>query len=777
MSAKIRMIKSNILKNKGTKLFSKTISSKFFHPKKKSKYKNEFTMTKSTKFSDNNITKDIPSSKQSIFDLKSNKNNDDCFSLDLEDFHKNFLLNKNKDNKKYMLYTINNFNTRNNNYLYSPNNDSNTKKVINLKKYPASSSFLKSSTEYQSKIMPLILKNNLNKKYSDNIDKNSFFSSNYVENIFNEDNNSKDNKNLKSFQDNQIKHKMFNIINFKNIENYENNNENFNLKNSKENKNFNIFKTYNSIRNNKNYLNFDFSISKEINKDGINNKKDKNNNKTKIFYGRNNPSLNDKLAYPNYHRSVRIETSQEFFYKTKINILNNYRKYLNQNSYLKNISKKELDIERELIQEKNIKAFKVLFSIEQKTQENYLQFLHKKYRDVQDENGRLIKDKFDIASDIEKIKNKINKGIATLRDGFSKKYFIICVKNHTLSPQNFNIEDFKELENDKLKLSEDYYLNYIKKSRRTKSFRKQSVSNVIFNPFQIRKFQEHSLTKNTNQNPSSKKRSKDLEYLNLVKRKKASVVLKTANFQKKRRVIDSIEEFFDHLDFISSNVYNLIIDNNNKYKRNMYLKLELENVIKNSSDMIAHVNELKNQVSLYENKLEGLKEKNKILLNKLNNLKTHQFERDVKVLLVLQNIHKIYFNIKKEDKNVINITKEMIISYGERYYLKIIEEFFLNILKKVNDIKKIRPNDYNYFRVKLDKIAKKQVFYNFQKLLAEKIQIKVDKVLRKAEKIIYKKYKKTNDYKINPKKHNIIKIEDKKPDFEIFLNFLDDNSD
>ena len=91
---------------------------------------------------------------------------------------------------------------------------------------------------------------------------------------------------------------------------------------------------------------------------------------------------------------------------------------------------------------------------------------------------------------------------------------------------------------------------------------------------------------------------------------------------------------------------------------------------------------------MYENKLEGLKEKNKILLNKLNNLKTHQFERDVKVLLVLQNIHKIYFNIKKEDKNVINITKEMIISYGERYYLKIIEEFFLNILKKVNDIKK-----------------------------------------------------------------------------------------
>ena len=57
------------------------------------------------------------------------------------------------------------------------------------------------------------------------------------------------------------------------------------------------------------------------------------------------------------------------------------------------------------------------------------------------------------------------------------------------------------------------------------------------------------------------------------------MVLKTVNFQKKRRVIDSIEEFFDHLDFISSNVYNLIIDNNNKYKRNMYLKLELENVI------------------------------------------------------------------------------------------------------------------------------------------------------------------------------------------------------
>ena len=295
------------------------------------------------------------------------------------------------------------------------------------------------------------------------------------------------------------------------------------------------------------------------------------------------------------------------------------------------------------------------------------------------------------------------------------------------------------------------------------------------NTSQIRKIQEHSLTKKIKLN-DAKKSAQILEPVNKNFFKKKSKAYEV-KIQKRFKELSTTEEFFEHLDSITSNVYNLIIENNNKYIRNMYLKLELENVKKFSSNEINHSNYLKEQISLNEKVLEELKIKNSILLQKLNNLKDHQFQRKVKSLLVIQYIHKIYFNIKKENKNLINITKEMIISFGEKYYLKIIEDFFLKTLKRVKEIKKIRPNDYNYFKNKLDRLNKKEAFYNFQKLLAEKLQIKIDNVLKKAEKVIYEKHRKTNDYRINPKKQKIIKTEVKKSDYEIFLDYLNDDND
>ncbi len=41
-------------------------------------------------------------------------------------------------------------------------------------------------------------------------------------------------------------------------------------------------------------------------------------------------------------------------------------------------------------------------------------------------------------------------------------------------------------------------------------------------------------------------------------------------------------------------------------------------------------------------------------------------------------------------------------------------------------------------------MKKKELFLNFQRLLAEEIHIKLDKVLQKAQKVVYKKYRKIN---------------------------------
>ena len=82
MSAKIRLLKSNILKNKNTKLFCKTMSSKFFHKAKSPKITTDVTLTKSTtKFSDNNLTKTLQSSKYK----------DESLFMSLQEFHKNFI--------------------------------------------------------------------------------------------------------------------------------------------------------------------------------------------------------------------------------------------------------------------------------------------------------------------------------------------------------------------------------------------------------------------------------------------------------------------------------------------------------------------------------------------------------------------------------------------------------------------------------------------------------------------------------------------------------------
>ena len=761
MSAKIRLLKTNIIKNKSAKKFFKTMSSKYFHKSRSPKMMSEFTATKTTKFSDNNLTNAIPSSK-----FRLSKNEENPLFIGLGDFHKKFILSKNNSMK---INSILNYNKN---------------KVINLKKYPLSPSIVSFSSESNSRTIPLIKSGFLKDKKNSNgknrtvsfhslNDENNESNNKKMENIFNEyERNKHESKMFRTFQNNKIKSKLLNsnIINpFKT----------YNI--------FNTYNNYNSNNNiNKNKINLisEFSLSEEIEKN--NNKINNNYNNTlkeedkiKIYYGRNNPKLMDKYAYPNYFHSIRIETNPEFYYKTKIIIFNNYRKYMNDNAYLKHIVKKNFEVDQELMQERNIKLFKKILTIYENVLEDYMQFLHKKHQEMKDKNEYLIKDKYQLESEIKKIKINIMRGMSRIREGFSIKYFLTCVKNHTLSENNFKLEDLKEIQQDRLKLNENYYLPNKEKQPKRRSFRKASVSNIFLNNNQIRKIQDHSLTKKFNRN-IDRKLSTIIQNVNVNKSlsKKVTRDFNEIQIPKRFHILNTIDEFFEHLDLASSKVYNLIIESNDRYITNANLKIELENLIRNNSDEINHSNYLQDQIDLYEKRLQNLKSKNNILLSNYTNLKNSQFQRDVKFLLVIQNIHKIYTSIRQENKDsedIIDITKEMIITFGERFYLEVIENFFNKILTKVNNIKKRIPEEYRIFKAKFDRRKKKKVFYNYQRLLAERIQIKLDKVLQKAEKIIYKPYKKTNDYKIH-KKHKVIKKEVKKTELEIFAEYLDDNS-
>ena len=753
LSAKIGLLRANIIKNKSTKIFCKTMSSKFFHPHKSKKMPNDFTMNKSTKFSENNLTNTLPSSK---YRLSSNK--EDTLFFNIEDFHKKFILSKNTKLKL--------------DYQTISNSDIN-RKVINLKKSPLSPSILSSSSESKSRAIPLLQRNK--EKYLKNKEEKAktvsfsdYFGINENINIKNGNDN---NKIMKIVENDKIKSKLLNSEYIKN---------NVNIPSLK---NYNIFRTYNnSIKNKKKkkknnlYLDADFSKSRET-VENCNNKNTSNDNNEnqkdiiKIYYGRNNPKLIDRFAYPNIHHSIRIEPSKEFFYKTKLIIFNKYRNYLNKNAYLEHQVKKNFDVDKGLIQERNIKLFEKLFAIYEKSLDEYLQFLQKKIRETKDEDDYLAKEKYKILGDIEKINVNIMKGMSKIKDGISIKYFMTCVKNHTLSQDKFSPEDLIEIENDRQKLNQSYYLPnaYGRKKQSRKSIRKNSIINVI----QVKRNFEHSLTKKFNRIPEKKfSILPEQIHRNLSKKNTRENI----TLSKKFTILNTVEEFLDNLDFISSKVYNLIIDYNNRYQKNVSLRFELENLIKNSSNEIIHSNYLESKISAYEEKLKDLKSKNANLLSKLNNLKDNQFQQDVKLLLVLHYIHQIYNNIKKADNNIITITKEMVISYGERYYLNIIEKFFFKLLLEVNDIKKSNPTLYSAFKTKFDRQKKKRAFYKYQRLLAEKIRIKVDKVLQKAEKIIYKPIRKTNDYKREHKKRKIKKKEIKKSNWEIFAEYLDDDS-
>ena len=88
---------------------------------------------------------------------------------------------------------------------------------------------------------------------------------------------------------------------------------------------------------------------------------------------------------------------------------------------------------------------------------------------MKDENEYLIKDKYQLESEIKKIKMNIMKGLSRIREGFSIKYFLTCVKNHTLSENNFRLEDLKEIQQDRLKLNENYYLPNRHKQQKRRS--------------------------------------------------------------------------------------------------------------------------------------------------------------------------------------------------------------------------------------------------------------------------------------------------------------------
>ena len=785
MSARIRSIKANISKNKNTKIFAKTMTSNFMKSLDKSpKKSNEFAITKSTGFSDN-ITNTIASSIRTISKFKSKKKERPIF-LNLEDFHKQYLLNKNKNNDTILgVYTQNGYNTLYNNiksnYITNARNLNN--KAIKLKKKSASPSFFGSLSTKESK--NIIAKNIKNKDNQSNSQISSFFENKfknktlYLNEISKISKNKYNNNNSHS---NNYSDEYYQNFVFKNIFTPSESNE-FDsiLKFKKSNNDLNIISNINSNILNTNYIkNFDSNYNLNISnsKNSIHEKKKKKKEINVNYYnGRNAIRLSDQLAYPSFNsylfaRAKRYENTKQFMYKTRLMVMDKYIKNVMINTHLKQLTLNENTLENQALNQRSLELKKKLFFSYKKTFDEYLKFLFFKFRKMNEENEELKQNIIKISIDIENMRQKIIRDLNIIKEGNSIKFFLMCVKNHTLSVNNFSKEHIEIIKNDQLKLNENISLISPKKKKmdRKNSRRK----NTIIFLDKIKKIRTNSSEKNVilkanlfSNNINSNKR---LSNNSLIK----SINDKT-NKANSLTIFNSVEEFLENFDTISTKLDLLIKENNDKYANLTYLKIQLSNITKNTEGERKDSILLQKKIKDFELKLQDLKNKNKILSTELNSHMDTKNKNDVKIILVLKKIYSTYNNIKNYC-DISYIKKDDIITFG-RDILKIIENFFLNMLDKVYKDKIKYPIEYENFKLLLEKRKKKDAFIIFQSLLAQKIEIKIEAVLRRASKVIYKRFRKTNDYQkyrnANKKKNK----ERKKNDIELFFEYLDNNED
>lgn len=778
MSARISSLKSNILKNKNSKIFSKTITSNFMKSSEKnSKANKELGLTKSTRFSENNVTETIASSIRSISKFKSRKKEKPIL-FNIEDFHKQFLLNKNKDrllsniyfqigfrNSKYIINSINN------NYEHS-----NKKNIIKLKKNPISPSFF---TSYNEKSRNILIMNNLSIK----IDKDYLTNSNYSS-FFEK------NKTLYSREKNNTSRNQMNYSNNYTINNKEYFHSNFirNLSLSPEN-----LKEYKSIQastNAKNKLNnkintYSNSLHKtnykiyNINNNSNNNINEIKNKKTKAnfdyYMGRIHVSLNEKLAYPTFNNYIFAnskinENGQQFLYKIKLMILQNYYGSIKKDSYIKQMSINENNLENQNLIKKRLELMKKLFYIYNKTLDEYIRYLLKKLRIVNEENENLTQDIMTINNEIERIRQKLLRGLNKMKNGFSIKYFLMCVKNHTISIEKFNDEDIEIIENDRLKLNLNYYSNALKNK-----LRQSSRINPIYFRNKKKKIQVFSSEKNVIMKNYLLIKQDDNEKIEHHKSTENILFDNPKNIS--QSIFNSVEEFLINFDDISSKVNQLIREYNDKNVNIIYLKNQLEHLNQNVQRNKNNLNLLNNKIKIYEQNLENIKNKHKELTTKLNYHQDDKLKNNVKIILVLKYIYRIYNNIRK-NYDILNIKQSDIANFGQKIYLKYIEDFFIKILDKVNKDKIRYPEEYEKMRQQIEKRKKNDAFILFQNLLAQKIEIKIDNVLKRASKIIYKRLRKTNDYNNYYKSAEIIKKEGiEKNEMDLFFEYLEDKGE
>ena len=434
------------------------------------------------------------------------------------------------------------------------------------------------------------------------------------------------------------------------------------------------------------------------------------NDKIDLIYKLNKSEKNLNI----FSTNIRCETISEFNNKHKEIIYSKYFKNIRENELMKLKEKRKIKIESynfEILHYKRmINLLKQFINKENK----YYDYLKNKIIKEKEFNEILIEQKVNCIKKNFLLKDRLKKLERKFRKYLNNKFFLLCVKNLTNQIENFNEEDKK-----------DYLLDL-------DSLEKISDFSYLENQFELLKEEDYS--------------EEGIE----------KIVFGKKLFHQQKNIFSSIKDFNLKLNKIENNIQNnLVLLNKSENELN-----DLRKEYKEKIDLLNIDNQKENninkEIKINFDKLNQLKFRNKYLRNYIFQIK-RKIKNEIKnknLHLVEKKIIEMYFQINniypiEIEKNY----KEEEISI-KKYFEKIEILFTQLLIFKINEEKKDKKK-FLIIQKKVERLNRQKMIENIKLNGKKEIREKIKKVLEKANKLIYKPYKKVQPlYNVKFKKNN-----------------------
>ena len=335
----------------------------------------------------------------------------------------------------------------------------------------------------------------------------------------------------------------------------------------------------------------------------------------------------------------------------------------------------------------------------------YYKFLINKIELEKEERDLLIEKKNQLRTDIFYLKHRLGKIKNFVEQCLDNKLFLLCVKNHTNQFANFSINDQELYEKDQKLL--DSLDSVIKPKKIDKLINKKKHSQgVLITGLDNEYYEEEE------------------NFLN--------------NLTKQKPIFESIELFKKHLDIISTDIKNYLIEYNELQDEINLLREEL--LIKKKELIIQDENNKKfiSAITILKSKIHEKEIENKDLFNiKENMIKYDSIQLspkvDEKILLIYNSIKsKINLIPVHKDSDTIDTIKR----------LKDIEFVFIKLLSLIQKFKKENIQEYLIVKKIIDERIKIRNNEIQKESVQKQFEEKVKKVLLKNKKLIYKPLRK-----------------------------------